>query len=173
MSERRSNVKGMVDRLAAEADGDLRRSLRARLGNSQEADEAAQEAFLRLHIAQGRGKVENPRGFLFTIATNLAIDVIRKRRTQSHYVQTVKGSADGGSTADRGGSPEQLLAAKQKLEVAMAVINDLPPRCQHVFLLHRFEDLSYKQIANRLGITKKGVEYHMTQALTRLRKAEL
>jgi len=163
----------MVERLAAEADADLRRFLRARLGNAQEADEAAQEAFLRLHIARGRGEIKNPRGFLFAVATNLVIDVIRKRKTRDRYAPTVEGGGGIESAADRGRSPEQRMAAKQQLETAMAVINDLPPKCQHVFLLHRFEGVSYAQIARRLGITKKGVEYHMTQALIRLRGAEL
>jgi RNA polymerase sigma factor (sigma-70 family) len=172
-----SNDKGpseeMVERLAAEAGADLRRFLRARLGNARAADDTAQEAFLRLHVAQTSCEIRNPRGFLFAVATNLAIDVIRKRMRRDRYTQPVGGDGAIESAADRGRSPEQRMVARQQLEAAIAVIDDLPPKCQQVFLLHRFEGLSYTDIARRLGITKKGVEYHMTQALSRLRGAEL
>jgi len=172
MAEDPGASKGIVERLVAEAGADLRRFLRSRLGNPDEADEAAQEAFLRLHVALGRGEIGNPRGFLFAVATNLAIDVIRKRTTRDRIAPMADGESGVELAVNGGGSPEQRMAAKQRLAAAIAVIDDLPPKCQQVFLLHRFEGLSYTDIARRLGITKKGVEYHMKQALMRLRGAD-
>ena len=49
-------------------------------------------------------------------------------------------------------------------------IDKLPERCREVFMLSKMEELSNKEIAERLGISVKTVEVQMTKALSRLRK---
>ena len=49
-------------------------------------------------------------------------------------------------------------------------IDSLPERCREVFMLSKMEELSNKEIAERLGISVKTVEVQMTKALSRLRK---
>ena len=51
-----------------------------------------------------------------------------------------------------------------------AAINELPPKCREVFILSRYEELSYKEIASEMGISPKTVENQMSKALKHLRK---
>lgn len=50
-------------------------------------------------------------------------------------------------------------------------LNDLPPKCKMVFMLSRYEQLSYQEIADKLEISTKTVENHISKALKRLRIA--
>ena len=52
------------------------------------------------------------------------------------------------------------------------VIDRLPEKCRLVFILNRFEELSYKEVAERLGISVKTVENQMSKAL-RILRAEM
>ncbi len=61
------------------------------------------------------------------------------------------------------------LELKQLENFIRQLIDDLPPRCRAVFLLSRDEQLSHKEIAERLDISEKTVEDHITRALTKLR----
>ena len=63
-------------------------------------------------------------------------------------------------------SPEQHLLAEQQLRRLMAAIQRLPAKCQQVFVLSRFHDMAYPEIALRLNISVKMVEKHITHALT-------
>ena len=49
------------------------------------------------------------------------------------------------------------------------VINEMPEKCRAVFVLSRFEELKYKEIAEQLGISIKTVENHMSKALKIIR----
>lgn len=67
-------------------------------------------------------------------------------------------------------NPEELLS-KEMHEAINKALNKLPKTTKQIFVMRRFEEKSYREIANRLGMTVKGVEYHMTKATTSLRKS--
>ena len=52
-----------------------------------------------------------------------------------------------------------------------SIIEELPEKCREIFLLSRFENLSHKEIAEKLNISTKTIENHITRALKILRKA--
>ena len=52
------------------------------------------------------------------------------------------------------------------------IISSLSPECQEVFILSRFEEKTYPEIAQHLGISINTVKYHMKQALKRLRQLD-
>ena len=64
---------------------------------------------------------------------------------------------------------EQIIAGRQRLKRMLAALDALPPRARAVVILRRFENLTYPQIARRLGISVSAVEKHMTRAMTALR----
>ncbi|WP_442794705.1 RNA polymerase sigma-70 factor [Pelobium manganitolerans] len=70
---------------------------------------------------------------------------------------------------DERNSTEDLLFAKDAQQQINLAINSLPPACKQVFLLSRFEKLSYKQIAETLNISVKTVENQVSKALKILR----
>src|SRR6185503_19315271 len=64
------------------------------------------------------------------------------------------------------GTPE-VVSRRQETELLAAAIQDLPERCRAVLLLRKFDHLSHREIAMRLGITEHTVEAQLTKALHR------
>jgi RNA polymerase sigma-70 factor (ECF subfamily) len=130
--------------------------------------DVAQEAAVRVLRAQDDALVENPVRYFLRVARNLFIDAERVRVRERMVLDPgaeLEGRADG--RAD----PERILAGKERLEQAMAVIDTLPPRCGEAFRLHRFDGLSYVAIARRMGISPSMVEKHIAEAMLRLVRA--
>jgi RNA polymerase sigma factor (sigma-70 family) len=138
--------------------------LRARLGNADAAHDVAQETFLRLMQTAAAAEIQNPRAFLFQVAANLAID--RQRRDRRW--RTVEGD-DATFDQPTAISPERIVAARQGLRDVERLIAELPPTCRAVFLCLRVDELSYTEIALRLGISESMVRKHAARALVYLR----
>ena len=68
-------------------------------------------------------------------------------------------------------NPQFILEEKEWHLALMAAIEALPEKTRIVFLMSRMEDLTYEEIADRLSLSIKTVESHMTKALKLLRKA--
>jgi len=66
--------------------------------------------------------------------------------------------------------PEETLLFEELANEIELVVKNLPPQCQRVFVLSRFENKKYKEIADELGISVKSVEAHVSKALEILRK---
>src|SRR5690606_1521159 len=64
---------------------------------------------------------------------------------------------------------EQLLFAKDTKNKIDFIINSLPEGCRRIFILNRFEKQSYKEIAQKLNISRKTVDNQITKALKILR----
>jgi RNA polymerase sigma-70 factor (ECF subfamily) len=133
--------------------GWLKRALQQRFGRDA-AEDLSQEAFTRLQSA-GRGIV-HPRALLLTIATNAARQLFRKNQVRSPDSDMSDELFD--DTSWQAEDQESELLLKQ-------LIRALPPPLQDVFVLSRFEGLTYPEIAQRLGISTKTVEWRMAKAL--------
>lgn len=144
----------------------LRRYLSRLLGNATEAQDVAQDAFVRVHEAMSRRTLEHPQAFLYTTARRLAIDELRRRRadplrhTDATVIDAVFSNEPG---------VERRVMARQELDDLLQVIGTLPHGCRTVFLLSRIDNLSHKEIAQRLGIAYSTVEKQHARALRLLR----
>ncbi len=67
-------------------------------------------------------------------------------------------------------SEEPELPDNELIEKVQEVIAMLPPQCQRVFVMNRFDGMKYKEIADNLGISVKTVEVHMGKALKFIRE---
>ena len=65
-------------------------------------------------------------------------------------------------------SPERALIAKETLEDLMAGLKTVPPRAAQAVILHRFEQLSYEEIAARMGVSVKAVEMNVRRTMERV-----
>ena len=140
----------------------LTAALRRRFGHEQ-AEDLSQEAFCRVG-AYAQADVQHPRALLMTIATNAAREAQRRNRVRApdagQELRTPQDVAWGA-----GGQDADLLLKQ--------IIASMPPKLRDVFMLSRFEGLTYPEIARRLNISTKTVEWRMSKALdicaTRLR----
>ncbi|MEJ5976599.1 sigma-70 family RNA polymerase sigma factor [Novosphingobium sp. PS1R-30] len=145
--------------------------LRRRLTRSATPDRAAdlvQSAFLRL-LRIGRGRrdaIERPYCHLARVADNLAIDEMRRAEARATFV-AIEEQGDHPAAADF----QATLEARDILRRVDDAIHRLPDRTREIFLAHRFDDLTYAQIAARMGISVKTVEKHISLALRALHRA--
>lgn len=141
----------------------LRTYLNRFLGNRTEAQDIAQDAFLKTYEAMGSQPVGKPRAFLFVTARRLAINFRLRRgnRVQTEEPQVLETHA--GQTPD-------FTEAIMEEEAFDEAVRDLPPGCQQVLYLRFKEGLSHGEIADRLGLAHQTVSNHVTRALRLLRE---
>jgi RNA polymerase sigma factor (sigma-70 family) len=130
-----------------------------------EIDDLVQEVFMRLHARADTGPLENAEGYLFRTAGNVLIerrryDTVHGRHLQQPYDEEIDPADDI--------TPERALIARQDYARLIAAIDDLPTKTKAAFILHRFEQMTYPNIAKRMGISVSGVKHLMTRALDRL-----
>jgi RNA polymerase sigma-70 factor (ECF subfamily) len=139
----------------------LRRFVRARVGNRQDAEDVIQEAYLRVLRYSAEHEVEDQERLLFSAAKNLAVD---NRRRQKARARSVAECAVFAERSDEWPAADDLVDAWQRLRRVEAAIALLPPRCREVFLMHRIDGMSYTEIARHLGISVSAVEKNVARA---------
>ncbi len=152
----------------------LERFLSRKLDNPADAAEVAQEAFLRVYRLKQPEKLDNARAFLFQVASNLAVDQLRRRSLHYRFLKSEEsqgGDSDASESAAGAASPEQILNAREKLARIYEAIDELPAKCRQAFLLHRNSGMSYNDIARELDVSVSSVEKYILQALKQCRRA--
>ncbi len=140
----------------------LIRFLRQRLRVKEDAADVAQEAYIRMMQYEGSRQIQSPSSMLFRIAINVANDLGRAEQARRVSDQM---PIDGIELACDRPAVERELSAEQDLAVLYKAIEQLPPKCRHVFLLSRVQQMTYPQIAAHCGISVKMVEKHISHAL--------
>jgi RNA polymerase sigma-70 factor, ECF subfamily len=146
------------------------------LGNVAEAEEAAQEVFLKLFRRAGSLEV---RGLLSTllyrVAVNHCLNQLRRRKILRFVGFTVadEGGEARGVPEPMDGRPDALaeLEARARWRVTRRAIAALPENQRAVLILARFEGLSYRQIAEVLEISLGAVESRLFRAMRNLEAA--
>lgn len=163
VAERNDFARERVRLLYRDHAATLRRRLRARLGSSDEVDELVHDAFTRLLGARPSNGVREPGAFLNRIVRNLLVD-----RTRRHAARPVHVALDCAAELAVGPRQADAIELEQMRSRYKEVVASLPPRMREVFVLHRIEELSYKEIAARLDISVRTVEWHMAEAIVRI-----
>mgnify|MGYP002544309034 CR=1 FL=1 len=107
---------------------------------------------------------ENIKGFLFIVTRNIVFNKNKKRVNENLFKTSVL-VAYGNEGYYNSTTVEEDYCASQLKNFIDRLINSLPEQQRKCFLLSREENLSYKEIAERLGISQKTVEIHMGKAL--------
>lgn len=129
-----------------------------------EIEDLAQDALLRLHRACAHAPIDNHEAYLVRIASNLVKDRQRRRQAEPMLDALPEDAVDSGGAGEVPG-PDRVYEDNRRLQDFLRLLDELPPRCREVFLLQRFEGMTYGAIADRLGISVSGVEKHMMKAL--------
>lgn len=130
-----------------------------------DVEDLVQEVFLSLQARQTDEPIRNVEGYLFVVATSALIRKGYGAKGPRHA--SLEDDDEGRSVAD-GFSPERITLGKERLARAVQIMEALPPRTREVFLLHRFEEMTYPAIATALEISVSAVEKHIMIALKAL-----
>jgi len=149
---------------------DLRAYLKRRVRNPCDIDDMVQDVYVRVLSAPQTGIVENARGFLRRIASNLLID--NHRRKAARMVDDHM-PLDEGLIDDCVATPERIIGARQELDHLGRALETISPTARDAFLLVRVEGYSHKEAARELGITPKAVSHHVDRTLARLAASAL
>ena len=138
----------------------LTRLLRRKGRTEQDAEDLVQEAFIRLQMYQRDHDVLEPKAFLVRTVLNLSID--NYRHDQSHPSNQL---TDEMVVIDTTPGPDEVFAARQRLDRLSTGLHELSPRTRDIFLAHRMEGQSYIQIAAHHAISLSAVEKHIAKAV--------
>jgi RNA polymerase sigma-70 factor (ECF subfamily) len=147
------------------------------VGSADEAEDLAQEAFLRVYRAR---KKYRPRSkfstWLFTIANNLALNALRSRSRKPAVPLDVRDSGPLGPrpaeqlVKDKATAPSGQLRRKELVDVINRALENLNERQRMAVVLNKFEDMNYADIAEVMGLTTQAVKSLLSRARTNLRQ---
>jgi RNA polymerase sigma-70 factor (ECF subfamily) len=129
-------------------------------------EDVVQETFIRLWEHRERWRLEGSvRALLYTITRRAALD--QRKRTHRRQ-RTQAGSREASRNVP---TPAEQVEGQELHDAVETVIANLPPRRKEVFILARFDGLSYGQIAEVMGISLQTVANHFSLALADLRRS--
>ncbi len=145
----------------------------------ERAEDLSQEVFLRVYRARRRYRpTAGFRTWLFTIAARLCLNDLRSQRRERRVIVRLPGAVEEGgpgddrlqSVPDPDSAPAEKALELSELEEALdGAIAGLPPGQRAAILLLRFEDLSYREIAEALGVSAMAVKSLINRAREKLR----
>jgi RNA polymerase sigma factor (sigma-70 family) len=160
---------GAVDPRIAEAcrchDGELRRFLARRVGCRDEADDLAQEVYLRIARCADLDRVDCLRAFMFQTALNLVRDRSRRLYTKAMARSSAIDDLELPSHED----PARSIEVGEQLDRACDVVEEMPEKRRRALLMHRFDGHTYDEIACAMAVSVSMVEKHISAALVQLR----
>ncbi len=141
------------------------------LGNEHDAEDAAQDVFLKAYQALPKFQ---PKASLYTwlyrIATNTCIDYKRKPVWESLFSSPEEGNRLVHDRASNGPSPEKLYQSKQIARVLQESLAKLSPKLRAIIILKEIEEQSYEEIADILDISIGTVKSRIARAREELQK---
>lgn len=143
----------------------LCRFLESIIGRNNQAQDIAQESFLRLCRAEF-GQISAPeiRFWLFRVARNLALNELDKGKTRNrlwHQVMDLFRFQEP--------SPEEIFEQSERQNTVRKLLGFLPEHQRSALLLREQEEMSYREIALILGITESKVKVDIFRARSALR----
>lgn len=146
----------------------LLRTMARKTSSRDEAHDLVHELFLRLARlgVAGRLRLDRPEAYLSRMASNLLRD--RARTAATHQLDRHV-TVDEQSLA--GTDQQRHLESRDMLRRVEAAMLKLRPITREIFMAHRLDGLSYAEIAERTGLSVKGVEKHMGKAIAQITRS--
>lgn len=141
--------------------------LQCRLGSPSDAQEVAQECWLRMLALERPEQIDSPRAFLFRIASNLAVDRLRMHKLRE--------APSGGELPEPAQElhlaplPERHTAAFGQWRELQSALRELPGKTSRAFVLYAIEGRDFEAIAKTMKLSARMVRYHVTRALAHCR----
>ena len=129
------------------------------MGDPERAEDITQDTFARLIDAMNTQKtIENPRAWLYTVATNLGRNLLRRRTQYEQILDETK------NDLQEDNNPEQEAVEHEQNQLVLNILAELPVRDQVLIQLYR-QGLSYREIALIAGINQTSVGKMLSRAI--------
>lgn len=126
------------------------------------AEDIVQEFYMKLWTQRSDLKIKgNARSYLFSACRNAALNFVRDENTRRKNTQTATVTSM---------SDEEIPNMEDYLDALEKCIEKLPERSKQVFLMHKFEDYSQKEISEKLNISVKTIKNQIWKSLQYLRE---
>lgn len=148
--------------------------LSKKFGDNSTARDIAQDAYLRVWRFAHEAPIDDPKALIFKAAANLAANEFKaRRRFRANHVESPSGTLETAvdTVPTDAPSPERAECARQDWEACRRAIASLPEKARRAFVLSRFEELTYREIAERLSVSESSVEKYIILALKTLRES--
>ena len=165
IAEGQSPIEEDIESLFRKEAPRLARYFRARLRDGDDPGDFVQESFVRLVGSLAQRALPTPAAYLQRIARNLLYD--RGKRAE---VRLASFHVPIGEGCEPTISPDQhhRIEAEDVMRAYRRALAELPARTREVFLLHRVDELAYREIGEKLGISIPTVQYHVARALAHI-----
>ena len=135
------------------------------LKDEDEAEEIVQQVFFKLWERSEQLNIDGPiAAYLYRAVHNESLNFLKHQKVKQahrlHVAYNMKNKSE---------QPQTKMISKELENKFREALNELPEQCRTVFQLSRFENMKYKEIAEKLQISVKTVENHMGKALKLLR----
>jgi RNA polymerase sigma-70 factor (ECF subfamily) len=136
------------------------------LRNRQDAEDAVQEAFLKLYRGEAWLRMENEKGFLARTVWRVALDHLPKPAERMTDVAEMQLAATG----EGGASPEQNVVDEDERALLRRLIDGLPEELRQPLVLSSVEEMTSREVAEAMGIPEGTVRTRVMRARTELRR---
>jgi RNA polymerase sigma-70 factor (ECF subfamily) len=154
--------RDFVGQLYSSHSAALRRFLSRFASSEQEAEDLAQEVFIRVLRLEDLERIrDRARSYMFQTAINLVRDTHRRglARHRTHHVPL-----DDVALESPGFTPDEEAEAMQRLEAIEMALSTVRDDARRAFYLHAVDGLNYTEIASKMGVTTRTIERWMSAA---------
>lgn len=140
----------------------LKSYLRAAFPGVRDVDDVVQESYLRVWKLRATQRIQSAKGILFTVARHVALDLLRRKRGSP--VEAVADLA-GLRAVEEKADPAEALDGQHKVMLLAKALAALPERTREIVVLRKFQGLSQKEVASRLGTSEAAIEHQVARGL--------
>ncbi|AWI09436.1 RNA polymerase sigma factor [Ereboglobus luteus] len=130
-----------------------------------DAEDVAQESYLRIWLASVGQPIKSAKAFLFTVARRLALDTIRHRKKSPIIAVPDLAVLN---VMDEGRDAAEAASTSDEIALLAEALDSLPARCREIIILRKFQHLSQREVAERLGIAECTVEEQVYRGIRRM-----
>ncbi len=137
------------------------KSALVRRGRSKdEVEDILHDAWVQFETSQNKQTVKKPEAFLMKVALNLSVDAYRAAVTRGEEVQPEDVDLFDGAPA-----VEDVVLSRERALRLMECLSQMDDKTRAIFLASKLDGMKYSEIAGKFGMTRSGVEWHISKAV--------
>lgn len=149
-----------IESLYGEHHGWLKSWLTRKLQSAFDADDIAQDTFVRIMRGESLSAIRDPRSFLCTVAKRVMIDLFRRNALEKAWLEMLEQLPE-----DSLPSPEVRQSQLETLQLLDQMLDGLGNKAREAFLLSQLEGMAYADIAARLNVSVSSVKKYVAKAV--------